>query len=286
MESAVSRLSGRRPFSAAMRNVSKYDGLVVTLRARGGGSFAILAALDRIGPSPLRSPGRESDIAATLRPAAPECARGMSPRSGSVGLLGVGAGGQADAHGHDVGGLDADVRTVAFSTPFVISADVPSNRQASATSNTTRPQAMRPIASPVPVRPPSRSSASSEGREARIAAGSPAISVDRNARRRRGRHAEVDLVRPPVRGAVLRLSIAMRKPSRAMDDSSRPSSVASMLMTSPRPACAARGGRARRRAPSAPWFRARDRPSARAAGSRRWRRRSAARSRPRPAWSR
>ena len=70
---------------------------------------------------------------------------------------------------------------VAFSTPFVIRAELPSSRQASATSNTTRPQAMRPIASPVPVRPPSRSSASSEGREARSAAGRPASSVDRSA---------------------------------------------------------------------------------------------------------
>ncbi len=70
---------------------------------------------------------------------------------------------------------------VALSTLLVISAATPSSTQASATSTTTRPQAMRPIARPVPMRPPSRSSESSEGREARIAAGRPAISVDSSA---------------------------------------------------------------------------------------------------------
>ena len=70
---------------------------------------------------------------------------------------------------------------VALRTLLVMSAETPSSRQASATSATTSPQAILPIASPVPMRPPSRNSESSDGREARMAAGRPAKIVDRNA---------------------------------------------------------------------------------------------------------
>ena len=169
---------------------------------------------------------------------------------------------------------------------FVISAETPSSRQASATSNTTRPQAIRPIASPVPVRPPSRSSESSEGREARIAAGRPAISVESSA----APTATVDDADSRSRSvhqlglsSIMR-SMTMRIPSSAMDASRRPMKRRDRadheaLGQHVHDEAAARW----RRAPSAPSFRARDRPSARAGGSRRSRRRSAARSRPRPA---
>ena len=168
-----------------------------------------------------------------------------------------------------------------------MSAATPSSRQASATSNTTRPQAIRPIARPVPIRPPSRSSESSDGREARQAAGRPAISVEQERRADRDdRHAVVDVERPPARAVVQHaldreLDAIERDGCEQQADHRRERADHEAFRQHVR----RRAGRARRQAPSGPSSRARGRRSARAGGSRRLRRRSAARSRPRSAAS-
>ena len=102
----------------------------------------------------------------------------------------------------------------------------------------TRPGPRRcvPIASPVPVRPPSRSSASSEGPRGADRGG--------QARDQRGQERRADgerrprgqsiSKRPPARAAVLRARPSRCAwPSSAIDASSRPSSVASALITKP-----------------------------------------------------